>query len=190
MVLEKQVIPLMQWLATSLPLFLLLLLGIGFIAALAAYLISAVRNGPVEALRRVLAIIGDSLRDLRQMSWQRMAAMARLAFQESLRRNVLVVFAVFAFILLLAAWYLDVESDNPGRLYISFVLKATNFLVILLSIFLSAFQSAERHQEPHDLHRGHQTRSSLGNCLGADLGLLVDGNSDPGADAARSATCL
>ena len=66
-------------------------------------------------------------------------AMAGLAIRESLRRYVLVVFAVFAVILLFAGWYLDVDSDNPGRLYISFVLRTTNFLVILLAMFLSTF---------------------------------------------------
>ena len=83
--------------------------------------------------------IGIGYRDLKSTSWGRIFGLASLAFREALRRYVLVVFAVFVVILLFAGWYLDVESDNPAKLYLSFVLKATNFLVVLLAIFLSVF---------------------------------------------------
>jgi hypothetical protein len=41
--------------------------------------------------------------------------------------------------MLFAGWYLDVESDNPARLYLSFVLTSSNYLVLILALFLSAF---------------------------------------------------
>ena len=41
--------------------------------------------------------------------------------------------------LLLAGWYLNPESDDPARLYISFVLTATNYLILALALFISAF---------------------------------------------------
>ncbi len=139
MVLEKQILPLLDWL----PGFLIVALSsVGLVAlllALAAYLITAIRSGPGQALRTVGRSIADAFRDLRQLSWRRTMALAGLAIRESLRRYVLVVFAVFAVILLFAGWYLDVDSDNPGRLYISFVLRTTNFLVVLLAMFLSTF---------------------------------------------------
>ncbi len=139
MVLEKQILPLVDWL----PGFLIVALtAVGLVAillGLAAFLITAIRSGPVQALQVIGRSMGDAFRDLRHLSWRRTMAMAGLAIRESLRRYVLVVFAVFAVILLFAGWYLDVNADNPGRLYISFVLRTTNFLVVLLAMFLSTF---------------------------------------------------
>ena len=43
--------------------------------------------------------------------------MAMLAVQEAIRRRVLIAFVVFVVIILFAGWYLDVQSDNPARLY-------------------------------------------------------------------------
>lgn len=48
-------------------------------------------------------------------------------------------FALFLIFLLFAGWYLDVQSDTPERLYLSFVLQATNYLVLILAMFLSSF---------------------------------------------------
>jgi len=58
--------------------------------------------------------------------------------QESLRRRVLVGFAVFLLILLFAGWFLDTKSTAPVTLYLSFVLTATTWLVLLMALFLSA----------------------------------------------------
>ena len=52
---------------------------------------------------------------------------------------MLVVFVVFVLVLLFAGWFLDSSSDHPARLYLSFVLTATELLVLLLAVFLSAF---------------------------------------------------
>jgi hypothetical protein len=41
--------------------------------------------------------------------------------------------------LLFAGWYLDPRSSDPARLYISFVLTATNYLILLLALFISTF---------------------------------------------------
>ncbi len=49
------------------------------------------------------------------------------------------VFAVFVIALLFAGWFLDRQSEHPARLYLSFVLTATNYLVLVLAIFISAF---------------------------------------------------
>ena len=67
-------------------------------------------------------------------------AMAMLAVQEAIRRKVLIAFAVFVAVMLFAGWYLDVKSEHPARLYLSFVLTASNYLVVLLALFLSTFR--------------------------------------------------
>ncbi|MFN9982218.1 MAG: hypothetical protein ACK53Y_19985, partial [bacterium] len=66
-------------------------------------------------------------------------ALARLAIQESLRRHVLVVLGLFALIVLFAGWFLDPTSVNPGKLYLGFMLGATNLLVCLVTLILSVF---------------------------------------------------
>jgi ABC-type transport system involved in multi-copper enzyme maturation permease subunit len=60
-------------------------------------------------------------------------------FKEALRRKVLAVFAIFAVIFLFAGWFLDVRSDDPAHLYLSFVLTTTNYLVLVLALFLATF---------------------------------------------------
>ena len=66
-------------------------------------------------------------------------AIAQLTIRESIRRRVLLIFAMFLLLILWAGWFLDTSSENPAKLYLSFVTGATTILVLLLSIFLSAF---------------------------------------------------
>lgn len=104
------------------------------------YIISAARYGPVEGFYAVARAIRDLIRfDLPGTSLRRITALARLAFKEAIRRKVLFVVGLFLVILLLAGWYLNPQSDDPARLYISFVLTATNYLILALALFISAF---------------------------------------------------
>ncbi|QDT13214.1 ABC transporter permease [Planctomycetes bacterium K23_9] len=104
------------------------------------YIISAARYGPVEGFYAVARTVRDLIRfDLPGTSPRRIMALARLAFKEAIRRKVLFVVGLFVVGLLLAGWYLDPKSDDPARLYISFVLTATNYLVLALALFISAF---------------------------------------------------
>ena len=118
---------------------LLILPLLGLIGAFACYLISAGRYGPVDGFYVVARTIRDAVADLFRLSPRRTWAMARLAMQESLRRRVLIVFAIFVVLLLFAGWFLDVDSDHPARLYLSFVLTSSTYLVLLLALFLSTF---------------------------------------------------
>ncbi|MGE0756454.1 MAG: ABC transporter permease [Pirellulaceae bacterium] len=106
---------------------------------LLGFLISAARRGPVEGFYAVAKVIASGVNDLRATSLRRTMAIALLAVQESIRRKVLVVFAIFVVALLLAGWYLDVQSDSPAKLYLSFVLTASNYLVLVLALMLSTF---------------------------------------------------
>jgi hypothetical protein len=114
---------------------LAILLGV-----MVGYVVSAARYGPVEGFYAVARVIRDLLRfDLPGTSLRRIVALARLAFKEAIRRKVLFVVGIFLVGLLLAGWYLNPESDDPSRLYISFVLTATNYLILALALFISAF---------------------------------------------------
>lgn len=104
------------------------------------YVVSAARYGPVEGFYAVARAIRDLIRfDLPGTSIRRVLALARLAFQEAIRRRILFVVGLFLVLLLLAGWYLNPDSDDPARLYISFVLTATNYLILALALFISAF---------------------------------------------------
>ena len=139
MVLEHPIQPFSEWLPIQLLIFVLLAVGLAIIGTFVGYLIASVRNGPSLAFRAVVNTLALGYRDLKSISARRIVGLAKVAFWEAIRRYVLVVFAVFVVILLFAGWYLDTSSDNPAKLYLSFVLKASNFLVVLLAVFLSVF---------------------------------------------------
>ena len=107
---------------------------------IAGYVVSSARYGPGEGFYAVARAVRDFLRfDLPRTSFRRILALARLAFKEAIRRRVLFVVGLFLVVLLLAGWYLNPQSDHPARLYISFVLTATNYLILALALFISAF---------------------------------------------------
>lgn len=139
MPIEHDVLPYFDWLPGALLNFGVAIAVLLFIGTFFTYLAAAVRLGPSEAFYLVARILIESVPDFVQTSPRRVYALARLAVQESIRRRVLVVFVVFVVILLFAGWYLDTESENPARLYITFVLNATNLLMLLLGFVLAAF---------------------------------------------------
>ncbi len=118
-----------------------LVIAIPILTALAifiCYLISAARRGPVEGFYAVAGVIASAIgRDLPATSLRRIMAMTRLTIKEAIRRKVLVAFVIFVIIFLFAGWFLDVKSDDPAHLYLSFVLTTTSYLVIVLSLFLA-----------------------------------------------------
>jgi hypothetical protein len=133
------------WLPDAVLHYLLVVALLSVAALVFAFLIAAVRHGPMRAgdmIYRVMASVGS---DLLRFSPRRVFALARLAVQESMRRRVWVALVVFGFVLLFAGWFLTPSNDpqklssfDPGKLYINFVLTATTYLVMLLAIFLSA----------------------------------------------------
>ncbi|MEM6692403.1 MAG: ABC transporter permease, partial [Planctomycetota bacterium] len=96
--------------------------------------------GPGEGFYAVARVVKDLVtKDLPKTSPRRIFALARLAFKEAIRRKVLFVVGLFLFVLLLAGWYLNTDSNDPARLYISFALTLTNYLVLVMALFISAF---------------------------------------------------
>ncbi len=113
------------------------LAALGFFAC---YLVAMKRHGPGEGFYVVTRVIYELLaRDLPNTTGRRVYALSKLAFQEAIRRRVLVVMAVFIVGLLFGGWFLDPGTDNVARLYIPFVMTGTSYLVLLLGLFLSCF---------------------------------------------------
>ena len=101
------------------------------------WLIAAIRYGPIQAFAVTGKVWCAGVGDLVSMSPRRVTALSWLAVKESIRRRVVVVFAIFILVLLYAGWFLDPKSTNPALLYLSFVLTATSYLVLVMALFLS-----------------------------------------------------
>ncbi len=139
MVIETAVDPFLQWLPKATLYWLFALLTLSLAAVVVGLLVSVLEHGPRVAIRRTWRTITGGVADLVRMSPRRVGALTWLAVKESIRRRVVVVFAIFILVLAFAGLFLDPGNPDPARLYLSFVLTATSYLVLLLALFLSAF---------------------------------------------------
>lgn len=139
MVLEEEIPKFVAWIGPAFVAWLFTAALVAVFAAAVAWLVQSAAYGPLVAGDRVYRGVLTTLADLAGMSPRRIWALARLAIQESLRRNVLVVLGLFALIVLFAGWFLDPASVNPGKLYLGFILSATNLLACLVVLVLSVF---------------------------------------------------
>jgi hypothetical protein len=139
MVLEQEIPGFFTWLGPALVSFLLASALVVLFAGLAAWLVQAAWAGPLEAGDRVYRGVLTGLRDLAGTSPGRVWALARLAIQEAVRRNVLVVLALFGLVVLFAGWFLDPATVDPARLYVGFILGATSLLVCTVTLVLAVF---------------------------------------------------
>src|SRR5438067_8273092 len=110
------------------------------VAPFVCFVIASLQYGPSEAFYYVARSIFSAVtEDLPRFSPRRTLAVARLAVQEAIRNKILVGFGIFLVLLLVAGMFLDVQNSNPSRVYLSFVLTSTNYLVLLMALLLSAF---------------------------------------------------
>ena len=124
----------------SLVLGFLLVLVLAILGFVIGFVVALLKHGPSEGFLQVSKLIRELfVVDIPETSARRVGAIARLAIKEAIRKKVLVVVAVFVIAIMFAGWYLDPQAQYPARLYISFVLTTTNYMVILLGLFLSCF---------------------------------------------------
>ncbi|MCE2801344.1 MAG: hypothetical protein LW724_17565 [Planctomycetaceae bacterium] len=131
-----------EWLFQQGALFngVLLAMILSVLGFLFGYIVSVFKHGPSEGFLKVSQIIGQLFTvDLPKMSARRIYAVAKLAVKESIRKKVLVLVGIFVVGMMFAGWYLDPNAEYPARLYISFVLTATTYLVLLMALFISCF---------------------------------------------------
>ena len=107
------------------------------VALVCSFLVMAFRYGPAEGGDLTYHAAKTALAELAQTSPRRVWALARLAIQESLRRNVLVALGVFLVLLLFGGWFLDTTSNDPSVLLLSFVLTGITWLSWALAVFLA-----------------------------------------------------
>lgn len=151
MVLEHQPILFLTWLLglpwsensafleSALFRFILTSFAISVLALVVGYLIALVRNGPLKAGDITYRVVVNGIAELLRTSARRVWAIARLSIKETLRRRVLVALAIYIIILLFAGWFLQTGYREPGKLFFSFVLTATTYLVLMIALLVSAF---------------------------------------------------
>lgn len=143
MVLERDLLPYLTWLVggpgAALPRFLMTVAALAVLALVGGYLIAMIRNGPLKAGDLTYRVVRNGVADLAHVSPRRVWALAQLAIKESISRRIVVALVIFVLILLFAAWYLKTGYREPGKLYLSFVLTATTYLVLLIALLLSTF---------------------------------------------------
>jgi hypothetical protein len=129
--------PFLSWLPGAFLDWLLIVFVLLAAVTVIGWLVAALRYGPGRAVMQTGRAWSGVIGDLAHMSLRRVMALTWLSVKESLRRRVVVVFAIFILVLLYAGWFLDPKSPNPALLYLSFVLTATSYLVLLMALFLS-----------------------------------------------------
>ena len=145
MVLEREILPYFEWLLShdgalgALPRFFIIAAVLGLLALLVGYVISAARYGLLRGGDVVYRTVSSGFRELSETSPRRVWALARLAIKEARRRRVEVALVVFVIILAFANWFLSADNQDPAKLYTSFVLTATTYLVLGIALLLSTF---------------------------------------------------
>ncbi|MDR2115244.1 MAG: hypothetical protein LBP87_02570 [Planctomycetaceae bacterium] len=139
MILEQNVLPFFEWLPVAARDWLQAVAVLFITALIIGALFSVIRYGLSGFLVPFYRAVERGIENFTSLSLSRTWAIARLTIKESIRRRVLFVFALFMILLLFAGWFLDPNSEDPAKLYMSFVMGATTILVLLLSLFLSSF---------------------------------------------------
>src|SRR5215203_5411225 len=151
MVLEQELLPFLTWLLgypwtephafLQSAVFRFALTGsvLAVLALLFGFLVALVRHGPLKAGDITYRVVVNGFSELLHTSPRRVWAIARLAIKESIRRRVIVALAIYVVMLFFAGWFLQTGYREPGKLFFSFVLTTTTYLVLLIALLISAF---------------------------------------------------
>ena len=109
--------------------------------ALFALIISIARNG-VSGISAFAKGLTGFLEDLGSLSPRRILAITSLTIKEAIRRKALLVFVVFAVLLMFAGWFIsnsNERADLQVNVHITFVLTTIAWLILPAVIFLSCW---------------------------------------------------
>lgn len=137
MVIEHPVPPFFAWIGYAALKWFFAVGVLALLALIAGLIIILIRRGPSRLIPSLFGSIRGGISDLINLSWKRVFAIARLMIQESIRKKVVVICVVFLVLLMFAGWFIDPTNKNPAMLYLNFVLTTTDYLVLLLVLFLS-----------------------------------------------------
>jgi len=127
---------------TSWLILLAILAGLGLVLPLASLAGRGGAAGLVDFRRGLISY----LEDLFSLSLRRIAALASLTLKEAVRRKALLVFVMFAVLLMFAGWFIT-DSNERAELQVSvhvtFLLTAISWLLLPALIFLSCWALPE-----------------------------------------------
>ena len=126
-----------SWL-TLLGVLTLISVGLSFVLSLA-------RNGG-SGVAIFTSGLGSYLGDLFSLSPGRIYALTKLTLLEAIRRKALLVFVVFAILLMFAGWFLTDTNSRPElqvSIHVTFLLTAIAWLILPAVIFLSCWALPE-----------------------------------------------
>src|SRR5262245_9296965 len=87
----------------------------------------------------MLAVGLPFLRNLAQLRFRRIGALAKLSFKEAVRRRVLYVFSLFLLVILFGSWFVPSKPSDQVRTYVQVVDWATTALLLFTAVLLAAF---------------------------------------------------
>ena len=138
MVIENPIPPFYLWIGIAAAKWLFAVAILLLVAFLTGFVVILIRRGPGQVFPLFFRGVKNGWEDLTQISFRRVFAVARLIIQESIRKKVVTVCVIFLILLMFAGWFIDPSNNNPAALYLNFVLSTTNYLILLLALFLSA----------------------------------------------------
>jgi len=145
MVVPSNVEPFFQWLLldtgdgrSAIQYFVLTGLVLLVVALLFAYLVAAFRNGPLRGVAVVGIGLRDGLIDILRISPRRVFGLATLAFREAFRRYIWVALVMFLVLLAFTGWFLDPQTNEPAKLFLTWVITPMTYLMLAIALYLSS----------------------------------------------------
>ncbi len=124
----------------------LTLIGVLVVLALViSFVLSLARNG-AAGVGLFLRGLVSFLEDVGSLSPRRILALTNLTLKEAIRRKALLVFAVFAVLLMFAGWFLTNSNERPelqAGIHIAFILQTISWLMLPIVFFLSCWAIPE-----------------------------------------------
>lgn len=125
--------------------WLLLAAGLAIVSLALGLLLSVARNG-AAGLKIFTQGLTSYVSDLSSISLRRVFALARLTLLEAVRRKALLVFVVFAVLLMFAGWFIADSNERPElqvQVHVTFLLKSIAWLIVPAVMFLSCWALPE-----------------------------------------------
>ena len=135
----------LQDMAASLKSWLFLIGTLGACGLLISMLLSVARNG-AAGIGIFFKGLLSFLDDVGSVSPRRILALANLTLKEAVRRKALLVFAVFAVLLMFAGWFLTNSNERAELqvgIHIAFILQTISWLMLPVVFFLSCWSLPE-----------------------------------------------
>ena len=136
---ELDLVPWTDWLVVATISFVIVTSLLAVAGLIVGYLSLVIQYGFSEANDRFIFFLGTVGRDVVAFSPRRTYAIAYLTALESWRRRHLVLaLGLFFVFLLLGAWYVDSDSEQPAKIYLTTVMWLSSGLILVFALVFSS----------------------------------------------------